>query len=143
MLADLARDGGAALAYSTVGIALIALGFVLVDVITPGNLRQQIWVDRNPNAALLAASNVLGVGIIVAIAIWTSDGGIGRALAASVVYGLIGLAVMAVAFVLLDLLTPGKLGELLVDDSTGRNPAVWVSAALHIAVALVVAAGLS
>ncbi|WP_194818953.1 DUF350 domain-containing protein [Nocardia sp. XZ_19_385] len=143
MLADLARDGGAALAYSAIGIALIALGFVLVDVITPGNLRHQIWVDRNPNAALLAASNVLGVGIIVAMAIWTSEGSIGRALAASVVYGLIGLAVMAIAFVLLDLLTPGKLGELLVDDSAGRNPAVWVSAALHIAVALVVAAGLS
>ncbi|MEU0542641.1 DUF350 domain-containing protein [Nocardia sp. NPDC005978] len=142
MLADLAHDGGAALAYSAVGIVLMVLGFVLVDVITPGNLRQQIWIDRNPNCALLAASNVLSMGIIVAMAIWTSEGSIGRGLTASVVYGLIGLFVMAIAFVLLDLLTPGKLGELLVSGE-GLNPAVWVSAATHIAVALVVAAGLS
>ncbi|MGV9413739.1 DUF350 domain-containing protein [Nocardia sp. NPDC003693] len=142
MLADLARDGGAALAYSAVGIVLMVLGFVLVDVITPGNLRKQIWIDRNPNCALLAASNVLAMGIIVAMAIWTSEGSIGRGLTASLVYGLIGLFVMAIAFVLLDLLTPGKLGELLVEGE-GLNPAVWVSAATHIAVALVVAAGLS
>ncbi|GAB4585411.1 DUF350 domain-containing protein [Nocardia sp. IFM 10818] len=142
MLADLARDGGAALAYSVVGIVLMALGFVLVDMITPGNLRHQIWIDRNPNAALLTASNMLGVGIIVATAIWTSEGSIGRALAASAVYAVIGLIAMGVAFVLLDLLTPGELGEMLV-DANGRNPAVWVSAAVHIAVALVVSAGLT
>lgn len=142
MLADLIRDGGAALAYSAVGIVLMALGFVLVDVITPGNLRQQIWIDRNPNCALLAGSNVLAMGIIVSMAIWTSEGSIGRGLAASAIYGVVGLIAMAVAFVLLDLLTPGKLGELLV-DGTRLNPAVWVSAATHIAVAMVVAAGLS
>lgn len=142
MLADLARDGGEALAYSAVGIALMALGFVLVDVITPGDLRRQIWIDRNPNCALLTASNLLGVGIVVATAIWTSEGNFGKALAASVVYGLIGLLVMAVTFWLLDLLTPGRLGAQLVEGEA-RNPAVWVSAAVHIAVALVVAAGLS
>src|SRR5690606_19916247 len=108
MLEDLPADAGAALAYCGVGIALMALGFVLVDILTPGNLRRQIWIERNRNAALLVSANLLGVGIIVATAIWTSQGAIGAALASSAVYGVIGLAAMALAFLLLDLVTPGE-----------------------------------
>ncbi|WP_067848794.1 DUF350 domain-containing protein [Nocardia lijiangensis] len=141
MLADLAADAGAALAYTGVGIALMALGFVLVDVITPGNLREQIWVERNRNASLLVASNLLGVGIIVAMAIWTSQGAIGEALLASAVYGVIGLGAMALSFLLLDLLTPGQFRDVVADSAI--HPAVWVTAALHLAVSFVVAAGLS
>ncbi|ONM50068.1 DUF350 domain-containing protein [Nocardia donostiensis] len=141
MLEDLPSEAGAALAYSGVGIALMALGFVLVDILTPGNLRRQIWVERNRNAALLVAANLLGVGIIVATAIWTAEGAIGKALVTSAVYGVIGLAAMAVAFLLLDLATPGEFRGVVSD--TELHPGVWVNAALHIAVAAVVAAGLS
>jgi uncharacterized membrane protein YjfL (UPF0719 family) len=131
----------AALAYSAVGIVLMALGFVLVDLITPGNLREQIWLQRNRNASILLASNLLGVGIIVAAAIFASENGLWRGLASSFIYGLIGLIVMGLAFVLLDLLTPGKLGKLLIEKE--NHPAVWVSASMHLAVAFVVVAGLS
>lgn len=141
MLIALALDSLAAIAYSVVGIILMALGFVLVDLVTPGNLRHQIWLDRNRNAAILLASNLISVGIIVAMAIYSSDGGLVTGLAYSFVYGLIGLVVMGGAFLLLDLMTPGKLGPILVDPAP--HPAVWVSAAMHLSVALVVVAGLS
>ncbi|MET9215069.1 MULTISPECIES: DUF350 domain-containing protein [unclassified Nocardia] len=141
MLADLAADAGAALAYSAVGIVLMAVGFGVVDLLTPGDLRAQIWLERNRNAATLLASNLFGVGIIVATAIWTSEGKILQALLASAIYGVIGLAAMALAFVLLDALTPGDFRAVVADPEP--HPAVWVTASAHVAVALVVAAGLT
>ncbi|MEU4808824.1 DUF350 domain-containing protein [Nocardia fluminea] len=141
MLADLAADAGAALAYSAVGIVLMAVGFGVVDLLTPGDLRAQIWIERNSNAAILLASNLFGVGIIVSVAIWTSEGKIAEALLSSAIYGVIGLAAMAVAFVLLDALTPGDFRAVVADDEP--HPAVWVTASAHVAVALVVAAGLT
>ncbi|MBF6354286.1 DUF350 domain-containing protein [Nocardia higoensis] len=141
MLEDIATEAAAALAYTGVGLALMVLGFVVVDILTPGSLRSQIWVERNRNASILVASNLLGVGVIVAMAIWTSHGAIGEGVLSAAVYGVIGLAAMAVSFLLLDLLTPGKFRDV-VDDRT-IHPAVWVTASLHIAVALVVAAALS
>ncbi|MGH8882818.1 MAG: DUF350 domain-containing protein, partial [Stackebrandtia sp.] len=89
----------------------------------------------------LVASNMLGVGIIVATAIWTSAGAIGQALVSSAVYGIIGLVMMALAFLLLDLTTPGQFRGAVKEHEL--HPGVWVSAAVHIAVALVVASALS
>lgn len=141
MLEDLPANAGAAAAYSGLGFVLMVLGFVLVDVLTPGNLRHQIWVERNRNAALLVSANMLGVGIIVATAIWTSGGAIGQALVSSAVYGIIGLVAMALAFLLLEFATPGEFRGVVNEHEL--HPGVWVSAAVHIAVAAVVAAALT
>ena len=100
------------------------LGYVLVDLATPGKLHELIWTERNRNAALLLASNLLGVGIIVVAAIVASDDDFALGLVGAAAYGIVGLVIMAAAFLLLDAVTPGKLGELLVDPEP--HPAVWV-----------------
>ncbi|MFF5176906.1 DUF350 domain-containing protein [Micromonospora sp. NPDC000316] len=128
------------LAYGVVGVALMALGYVLVDVITPGKLHEQIWIERNRNAALLLASNLAGVGIIVVAAITASDNDFVLGLVGATAYGILGLVIMAVAFLLLDAITPGKLGELLVDPQP--HPAVWVSAVVHVATGAIIAAAI-
>ncbi|GAB3294525.1 DUF350 domain-containing protein [Epidermidibacterium keratini] len=130
----------AALAYCGVGIAMMALGFVVVDLLTPGKLREQIWVERNRDAAILLASNILGVSIIVVAAIFASADALGAGLLTTVVYSIIGLVAMAVSFLLLDAMTPGKLGELMTSHEP--HPAVWVSAAMHVGIGLVIAAAL-
>jgi hypothetical protein len=48
---------------------------------------------------------------------------------------------MAVAFLLLDMVTPGKLGEILVDPQP--HPATWVSAVVHVATGAIIAAAIS
>ena len=73
--------------------------------------------------------------IIVAAAIVASEGGLGEGLICTIVYALIGLAVMALAFVLVDLLTPGSS----VGSCWRTHPAVWVHAALHVAIGVIVA----
>ncbi|GIL31994.1 DUF350 domain-containing protein [Actinocatenispora comari] len=130
-----------ALAYGGVGIALLALGYLLVDLVTPGNLRRQIWEQRNRNAALVLVSGLAAVAIIVTTAILTSEDGLLLGLLSTALYGVLGILVMAVAFVLLDLATPGRLGALLVDEAP--HPAVWVTAAVNLAVGAITAAAIS
>ncbi|WFE28067.1 DUF350 domain-containing protein [Solwaraspora sp. WMMD791] len=129
------------LAYGGVGLALMALGYLLVDVVTPGKLHQLIWVERNRNATILLASNLVAVGIIVVAAIAAGENSFVTGLVGTTAYGLLGLAVMAVSFVLLDAVTPGRLGDILVDREP--HPAVWVSAVVHLATGAIVAAAIS
>jgi uncharacterized membrane protein YjfL (UPF0719 family) len=138
---NLVTDLLVTLAYGVVGVVLMAVGYVLVDVATPGKLHELIWTERNRNAALLLTSNLAGVGIIVVAAIAASEDDFLLGLVGSAAYGIVGLVIMALAFVLLDALTPGKLGTLLVDQQP--HPAVWVSAVVHLATGAIIAAAIS
>ncbi|WDZ86140.1 DUF350 domain-containing protein [Micromonospora cathayae] len=129
------------LAYGVVGVLLMAIGYVLVDVATPGRLNELIWTQRNRNAALLLASNLAGVGIIVVAAIVASDDNFRLGITGAAAYGILGLVIMAAAFVVLDVATPGRLGEILVDPEP--HPAVWVSAVIHLATGAIIAAAIS
>jgi Domain of Unknown Function (DUF350) len=138
VLEDLLSGAGRSIVFGIVGIGLMALGFVLIDLLTPGKLRELIWVDRNPNAALLLAANQLGIASIVFTAIFTSYDSFGQGLASTVIFGIIGIAIMGFAFLVLDWLTPGKLGEVICTPE--RHPGATVSAASHFGVALIVCA---
>ncbi|BCB77594.1 hypothetical protein GCM10022251_63110 [Phytohabitans flavus] len=138
---DLVTDLLVTLAYGAVGVVLMAFGYVLVDIATPGRLRELIWVERNRNAALLLASNLAGVGIIVIAAILASADDFADGIVGAGAYGVLGLLVMAAAFLLLDLASPGKLGEILVDPEP--HPAVWVSAVVHLATGGIIAAAIT
>lgn len=137
---ELVTDLAVTLGYAAVGIVLMAIGAVLVDLATPGSLRHQIWDERNANAAILLASNLIAVGTIATTAIVASEGHFLQGIGSTVGYGLIGLLVMTIAFVVLDMATPGKLGALLVDPAP--HPAVWITAAVHLAVGAIIAAAI-
>ncbi|SCG46922.1 DUF350 domain-containing protein [Micromonospora halophytica] len=129
------------LAYGVVGVVLMAVGYALVDIATPGKLHELIWTERNRNAALLLASNLAGVGVIVVAAIAASADDFVLGLVGAAAYGILGLVIMAAAFLLLDAATPGRLGEILVDPEP--HPAVWVSAVVHLATGAIIAAAIS
>ncbi|HEX2132098.1 MAG TPA: DUF350 domain-containing protein [Actinophytocola sp.] len=137
MLSDVFSEVGIAATYGLAGLLLMAVGFVLVDVLTPGNLREQIWVQRHRNAAILLASNLIGVGIIVATAIAASANDWGAGIVSTLAYGLLGLVLMGLSFVVIDAVTPGKLGTLLMEEQP--HPAVYVSGAAHLSVSAIVA----
>lgn len=139
-LNDLLRDAGAIAAFGAVGLVLMGLGYALIDVLTPGKLHELIWERRNANASLLVAANTLSVALIVVTAVRSSYDGLGDGLVSTLVYGVMGLAIMAVCFLVVDAATPGKLGELLTGED--RHPAVWVTAAAHLGVALIVCAAI-
>ncbi|GAA0813513.1 hypothetical protein Sya03_56160 [Spirilliplanes yamanashiensis] len=134
----LLEGAGRSVVFGLIGIGLMAVGFVLVDVLTPGKLRDLIWVDRNPNAALLLVANQLGIAAIVFTAIFTSYDSFAQGLASTVLFGLIGIAIMGLGFLVLDWLTPGKLGEVICTPEP--HPGARVSAAAHFGAALIVCA---
>ncbi|WP_119727407.1 DUF350 domain-containing protein [Thermomonospora amylolytica] len=147
MLNELIEEGGAALAYGAVGVALLALGFLVVEITTPGKLGRQIWTEHNRGAALILAAKLAGVGAIVTTAIAASEDGLAEGLASTAVYGVLGIVIMTLAFYLLDLLTPGSLGATVVGEegqtpTGGMAPACWVVAATDLAIAAIVAAAI-
>jgi Domain of Unknown Function (DUF350) len=137
MLSDIFSEVGIAATYGLAGLVLMAVGFLLIDVLTPGNLREQVWVQRHRNAAILLASNLVGVGAIVATAIAASENDWAEGIVSTLAYGLLGLILMGLSFVVIDVVTPGRLGALLMEEES--HPAVYVSGASHLAVSAIVA----
>ena len=141
MLQDLLEGAGRSVVFGVVGIGLMAVGYLLIDLLTPGKLGDLIWRERNPNASLLLAANQLGIAIIVFTAIFTSYDSFGQGLASTVLFGLLGILLMGLAFLVLDWMTPGKLGEVICTPE--RHGGALVSAASHFGVALIVSACIS
>ena len=127
------------LAYSGVGLVVLVAGFFVIDALTPGRLGALV-MDGNPNAAVLAATALVSLGLILWFAIFFTGAG-WSGLDDALVYGAVGVAAQAVGFVVLDVLTPGRLG--FVCDEPRLHPAALVSAAVQIATALVVCASLT
>jgi uncharacterized membrane protein YjfL (UPF0719 family) len=130
---------GQVLAYSGLGLVVLVAGFFVIDALTPGKLGTLV-MDGNPNAAILAATTLVSLGLILWFAIFFTGAG-WNGLDDALVYGAVGVGAQAVGFVVLDLLTPGKLG--VICERQTLHPASFVSAAVQIAVALVICASLT
>ncbi|MGY1755234.1 DUF350 domain-containing protein [Blastococcus sp. SYSU D01042] len=132
---------GYAAAYTGVGIALLVLGFVALDLLTPGHLGRHIYQEGSVNAGIVLAAGFLGQGAIAFTTIWTNaTDGFGQALWWTVVFGVLGVLLQAVAFLVLNLVTPGSLGSALVQ--VRFHPASLVSAAGQLAVAAIIVASI-
>ena len=139
---DLGTELAAGLLYGVVGIVLLVLGYVMIDVLTPGNLGRQLCEDRNRNAGVIVCSALLAIGIIVTSAIIASDGDLEKGLGESAGFGLVGIALLGIAFVVIDLITPGKLGDIVMGEE-GLEPMVFVTGAALLSVGGIVAAAIS
>jgi uncharacterized membrane protein YjfL (UPF0719 family) len=131
----------ATLLFFVVGVGVLSLGFLVLDLLTPGNLRSQVYIDKNPNAAVLLGANHLALAIIVVTAILTSADSLGQGLVDSAVYGLVGVALQAVALRLLDAFVPADLRGLV--NEPRMCSATWAVAVSLVAIGAVNAAALS
>ena len=132
---------GYAVAYTGVGVALLTLGFFALDLLTPGHLGRHIWEERSVNAGLVLAAGFLGQRAIAFTTIWTNaTSGFGTALGYTVVFGILGVLLQAAAFVVLDLITPGRLGVVVTE--VRFHPASLVTAASQLAVAAIIVASI-
>ena len=130
-----------AVVYLGVGIALLILAAFVVDLLTPGRLVTH--VVNSYSSALVLAAALIGQGLVIFTAIWTNaESGFGDALLWTVAFGLLGVVLTAVAFLVVDLLTPGKLGDILAQAGPVQ-PVALVTAAAHLAVAGIVIASIA
>ena len=115
---------GYAAAYALLGVVLLIIGFVALDVLTPGHLAKHIWTERSVNAGIVLSAGFLAQGVIVFSAIWF--------------YGESGFGL---AFLLIELATPHRMGEVVT--MVEFHPASLVIAAAQIAVSLAVVASIA
>jgi uncharacterized membrane protein YjfL (UPF0719 family) len=133
----------AAVVYLGVGIALLLLAAFVVDLLTPGRQVSHEVEGRSWSAAIVLAAALIGQGLVIFTAIWTNaTTGFGEALGWTVVFGLLGIVLSAVAFTVVDLLTPGRLGEI-VSRPGPVQPVAVVTAAAYLAVAAIVVASIA
>jgi uncharacterized membrane protein YjfL (UPF0719 family) len=127
------------LAYTGVGLAVLIAGFFVLDLLTPGKLGHLV-MEGNPGAGLLSAVSLLSLGLVLYFAIYFTGAG-WSGLDDAAVFGVVGVAVQAAGFVILDLLIPGKLGNYCFEPKL--HPAAWATAGIQLSVALVVCASLT
>ncbi|GGO03549.1 hypothetical protein GCM10010116_06990 [Microbispora rosea subsp. aerata] len=127
----------AILAYAVLGVLLLVAGFYVVDLATPGRLSKIIRTDRNPNATLLAASSVAGVGLIVAASIWSSGGVLREGLLATLVFGLVGIAVQTLGMIAFDKVAGISVRELVREATL--QPAAVLLGVTHFFIGLITA----
>jgi uncharacterized membrane protein YjfL (UPF0719 family) len=131
----------ASLAYVGVAVVTLALGFLMLDLLSPGRLSVVIMRDRNRNAARVAAAGMLGLAIVVGTAVLSTHDDFTTGLVSTAIFGLVGVLLQAIVFVIVDRLTPGKLGDVVCDPED--HPGSYLIAASLISIGIVVATCIS
>ncbi|GII00531.1 DUF350 domain-containing protein [Planobispora takensis] len=137
-LAETLGRGALAIAcYAVLGVILLVIGFYVIDLAIPGKLSRLIKTDRNPNATLLTTSGLVAVGLIVAASIWSSGGALHEGLLATLVFGLVGIAVQTAGMIIFDKVAGISVRELVAEREL--QPGTRLLAATHLAIGLITA----
>ncbi|WP_026919117.1 DUF350 domain-containing protein [Gordonia shandongensis] len=138
------RDGLADItSYGLLSVAVLIAGFAALDAITPGSLRTKAWVEHNRSAVILAVAQASGLTVALAAAIGASTAfDLWRGVLFTAGYGVVTIALQVFSFVLIDWLTPGRLGAILLDAETDHSRAAWLNAVVFVAIGLFTAAAL-
>ena len=127
--------------YFAVGVAILIAGFLMVDVLTPGSLRRLVFIDRRPNAVVLASAMYIALAIVIISAIASSYSQLGQGLIGVAVYGLVGVVLQGGALLILQIAIPGKFREHV--DEPDLHPAAFATATMLVAVGGGIAAAIS
>ncbi len=137
----LLRGVVASVLYFLVAFAILIVGFVMFNLLTPGNLRTLVFVERRPNAVVLACSMYAALALVIISAIFTSSNQLGEGLLGVALYGLVGVALQGAALVVLEIAVPGRFRDHI--EATQLHPAAFATAVMLLSVGGVIAAALS
>lgn len=126
-----------AAAYAGAGIVVLILGGILVDLLLPGQLRDQIWIERNMNCSVMLSSALVGIGAIIVASIRAASDDIATGVFDTLIFGGLGFVLFTIGFFVVDVLTPGKLGDTLAEETF--HPAVVVSATVNVVIGVIIA----
>jgi uncharacterized membrane protein YjfL (UPF0719 family) len=135
------KGGLATILYFAVGMAVLLVGFYMVDWLTPGNLRQLVFIDRRPNAVVVAGAMYISLTTVIISAITNSYSQLGQGLLGVAVYGLMGVILLGIAMLAMHLLIPGSFHEHI--DEPELHPGSFAVALILLAVGGVTAAAVS
>lgn len=131
----------ASILYFLVGSAVLVVGFLMVDLLTPGSLRQLVFVEHRPNAVAVASGMYASLAIVIVTAIVASSSELGQGLVDAAVYGIVGVVLQCIALVVLEVAVPGRFRDLIAAERL--HPSAIATAVVLLAVGGVNAAALS
>lgn len=140
-MTDYLIDLAGGLLYGAEGLALLVLGYYVIDLVIPGNLGKVLVQDRSRDAGLITAAALLGIGAIVSVAIWNAEGNLGQGLAQAGGYGVVGIVLMGLSFKVIDVITPDRLGHIIAGE--GDHPVTYMIAAALLSLGAILAAAIS
>ncbi|GAB3594375.1 hypothetical protein CFAEC_11755 [Corynebacterium faecale] len=117
------------LAYFVLAAVILVVGFVILDLITPGKLHELVFVHHLPNAAVITVAQQVSIGIIVVTAVLNSSDNLWQGLIETAVFGALGLVIQVIVMALLEVFIPGRFRDL-VEDPKLRSGAVVASVIL-------------
>ena len=142
-----------AVAYALVGGVMLIVAYYVLDLATPGHLGTHLrGVDENGQESVHAHSRSAGVvtsawlvsnALVLFTAIWTNgESSLGWALAWTVSFGALGIALNAVMFFAVEAITPGNLRQIITGPGPVR-PLAYVAAAVALSVGAIVCASIA
>jgi len=137
----LIRGVVASILYFLVAFVVLVAGFAMVNLLTPGNLRRLVFVDRRPNAVVLACAMYAALAIVIIAAIFTSSNQLAEGLLGVALYGIVGVALQGTALVILEIAVPGRFRDHI--EAAQLHPAAFATAVMLLGVGGVIAAALS
>ena len=105
----------ASVAYFFIALLVLALSFVVQDLLTPGRLREQVFVHHLPNAAVMAGSQLIAIGMVLVAAIATTEPNLVDGIIHVAVYSLLGLTLQTIVMVVVEIAIPGRFRNLVED----------------------------
>ena len=127
--------------YFLVGVVVLMAGFGMVDVLTPGKLRREVFIDRRPNAVVITSAMDVSLAFVIIAAIRASSDRLGQGLIDTLIFGLIGVALQGIALAFLEAIVPGRFRGFI--DAEQFHPASVAAAVVLLVVGGINAAALT
>lgn len=140
-----------AVVYAFTAGALLVAAYYVLDLITPGHLGRQLRGEQggdgetvpSQSAGVVAGAWTLSNALVLFTAIWTNgQTDLGTALLWTVAFGVLGIVLNTVMFLVVEALTPGRLREIVCTPGPVRPLAV-LAAAASLSVAGIVCASIA
>lgn len=152
MLDQLLSALGHAVVYALLTGALLVLAYYVLDLVTPGHLGRHLRGGGTDGAGTALPSSGAGVvagawlvsnALVLFTAIWTNGAtSLGWALGWTLAFGVLGIALNAVMFFVVEAITPGSLREAVTTPGPVQ-PLATVAAAAALSVAAIVCASIA
>lgn len=131
----------ATLAYFAAGTVILVLGFVVLDLLTPGKLRDLVFVENRAGAALIAGAQQIALVLVISSVIRASDDRLAVGILDTLVYGLIGIVLQAAALLVLEAVIPGRFRDVVMDAKV--RPRAALAAVTMVGIGVINALALS
>ncbi len=140
-----------AVVYAFSAGALLVAAYYVLDLLTPGHLGRRLRGEPgadgeavpSQSAGVVAGAWTISNALVLFTAIWTNgQTDLGTALLWTVAFGVLGIVLNTVMFLVVEALTPGRLREIVCTPGPVRPLAV-LAAAASLSVAGIVCASIA